>query len=107
MRLIDGEALNRQIAQECAESVIRKESSEYREGLMMAHTYANALPVFDPAPIKQGRWITSPESYGYAGAYSSDHIVCSECKHVWDILDNDTETFNYCPNCGVKMDERH
>ena len=32
-------------------------------------------------------------------------IFCSECGNSWHIMDNDTETFNYCPNCGARMDE--
>ena len=32
-------------------------------------------------------------------------IFCSECGNSWNVMDNDTETFNYCPNCGAKMDE--
>ena len=54
---------------------------------------------------KQGRWITYPESLAYEGAYSEDHIVCSECESVWSIMDNDTETFDCCPHCGAKMEE--
>ncbi len=29
---------------------------------------------------------------------------CSECGwECWDTMPCDTETFNFCPNCGVKM----
>lgn len=34
-----------------------------------------------------------------------DYIVCSKCGKVWNILDNDTETFDYCPGCGSKMED--
>ena len=33
-----------------------------------------------------------------------DDIVCSECKTYWNVFDDCTETFKYCPNCGAKMD---
>lgn len=31
---------------------------------------------------------------------------CSECGwECWDTMPCDTVTFNYCPNCGAKMEE--
>ena len=53
--------------------------------------------------VAHGQWIEYPECLGYDGAYSDDHIVCSNCKSVWSVLDNDTERFDYCPTCGAKM----
>lgn len=52
---------------------------------------------------KDGEWIAYPACLQYEGAYSSDHLVCSRCEHVWSVIDNDTETWNYCPNCGALM----
>ena len=40
--------------------------------------------------IKHGRWIKT--AYGYA--------KCSACGEL-----NTNDYFNYCPNCGTKMDE--
>ena len=62
------------------------------------------LPAVDAAPVVHGRWIEYPLCLGYAGTYSEDHIVCSNCKSVWNIIENDTECFDYCPHCGAKMD---
>jgi DNA-directed RNA polymerase subunit RPC12/RpoP len=42
-----------------------------------------------------GRWVEDT---------ITDMIACTECGHAWNIIDNCTETFNYCPNCGAKMD---
>ena len=61
-------------------------------------------PAVDAAPVKRGRWVEYPLCLGYEGAYSDDHIVCSNCKSVWSIIDNDTERFDYCPRCGARMD---
>ena len=55
-------------------------------------------------PVVHGRWIDYPECLGYEGALCDDHIVCSNCKAVWNIIDNDTEYFDYCPSCGARMD---
>lgn len=62
----------------------------YRDG------YAEALEMTDDAN-RHGHWIESHEVF--------DYIKCSECGEDWCTEDNDTETFNYCPNCGAKMDE--
>lgn len=55
-------------------------------------------------PVVHGRWISYPECLAFEGAYHDEHIVCSACHSVWNIIDNDTERFDYCPNCGAKMD---
>ncbi len=47
-------------------------------------------------PVRHGRWIVEEWI---------NTIFCSECGNSWHIMDNDTETFNYCPNCGAKMQE--
>ena len=61
-------------------------------------------PIVNTVPVKHGRWIGYPECLGYENAYCDEHIVCSECKEVWNIIDNCAETFDYCPHCGAKMD---
>lgn len=34
-----------------------------------------------------------------------DDIACSECLAKFSVIDNETERFKCCPNCGVKMVE--
>lgn len=34
----------------------------------------------------------------------NDFISCSACKTEFNIYDNCTELFKYCPNCGAKME---
>lgn len=54
-------------------------------------------------PVRHGRWIKNKDDY-----YSLTVYQCSECKEEWcfevgeDIHDLN---YNYCPNCGAKMDE--
>lgn len=52
---------------------------------------------------KKGEWIEYPDCLQYDGAYADDQIVCSECHHVFSILDNCTEEFDFCPHCGADM----
>ena len=51
-------------------------------------------PTVDAVEGKHGRWHEVPYI---------DKIACSVCGNHWSIIDNCTETFNYCPNCGADM----
>ena len=53
------------------------------------------LPAADVAPVRHGRWIEK-EKYTFGIMYD-----CSLCEDR--ILDNGHH-WNYCPNCGAKMD---
>lgn len=56
----------------------------------------NDIPSADVAPVRHGRWIVK------------DGIIdCSVCNDAgWSVVPYRTlvEHFNYCPNCGAKMD---
>ena len=53
----------------------------------------DSIPAVDIAPVVHGRWVEH-----------LDEMECSVCKRQWNYCDNDTNTFNFCPNCGAKMD---
>lgn len=63
------------------------------------------LPTVEAEPVRHGHWIEYPLSLVFEKAYSKDHIVCSCCEEAFNVFDNDTERFDYCPHCGAKMDE--
>ena len=50
-------------------------------------------------PVRHGKWCEGTE------CYSDDFIVCSVCGEAFNVLDNDTYRFDYCPKCGARMDE--
>ena len=50
----------------------------------------------DVVPVRHGRWVEQ-EKYTFGTMYD-----CSICDNR--ILDNG-HSWNYCPNCGAKMDE--
>lgn len=52
--------------------------------------------IVDVAPVRHGQWIEQ-EKYTFGTFYD-----CSICDNR--ILDNG-HSWNYCPNCGAKMDE--
>ena len=55
------------------------------------------MPAADVAPVRHGRW---------EEASDGDGIVCPFCRTDFCTIIYDTEYFNYCPNCGAKMDEK-
>ena len=57
--------------------------------------YIEIISAADVAPVRHGRWIEQ-EKYTFGVMYD-----CSICGDR--ILDNG-HSWNYCPNCGAKMD---
>ena len=54
--------------------------------------YDNRLVNCPLEPVKHGHWIKSFDHY--------DRYMCSACGHL-----TNTESDNYCSNCGALMDE--
>ena len=54
------------------------------------------MPAANVASVRHGRW---------EEASDGDGIVCPFCRTDFCTIIYDTEYFNYCPNCGAKMDE--
>lgn len=52
-------------------------------------------PTVDAVPVVRGEWIEH-----------EDEMECPQCGYFWNYCDNDTERFNYCPNCGAKMEAK-
>lgn len=54
-------------------------------------------PPISPDSLREhGRWEEGKRDW--------EAIRCSKCGGEWNLVDNCTETFNYCPSCGAKMD---
>ena len=61
------------------------------------------FPAADVAPVVHGRWEKSEDDY-----YSLNLVKCSVCHEEWCFeIDDDVKdlNYNYCPNCGAKMDK--
>lgn len=63
---------------------------QYHENLECA-LIAEDLPTVDAVEVVHGRWIDARE---YCGDF-----MCSNCDALYG-----TNKFNYCPNCGARMD---
>lgn len=58
--------------------------------------YIEQIPAADVTPVVHGRWIED-----------HDYLKCPECSVMvkWDFTFFDIGDWNYCPNCGAKMDK--
>lgn len=55
-------------------------------------------PTIDAEPIRHGHWVQRWTGNEYI-------VFCSNCRtEALEIVDYELE-YNYCPNCGAKMDE--
>lgn len=62
---------------------------------MNVERIVNEAPTADVVKVRHGKWIWK-ELYGEIGYM----LVCSECEES----EGACEKFDYCPNCGAKMD---
>ena len=54
--------------------------------------------IADVAPVRHGRWLEVREKR----LFGEHYFLCSNCKSRNGLM----IPFNYCPNCGVKMDKK-
>ena len=66
----------------------------------------NNVSAADVAPVVHGRWLNFYNDYSCA--------ECDRCGTTFEVTDSESNeglwnafklSYNYCPNCGAKMDE--
>lgn len=68
-------------------------ASEFANDIRIAAINAvNSAPTADVQEVRHGKWIKS-----------KNERKCSLCGYFYF---TNTDTFNFCPHCGAKMDER-
>lgn len=62
-----------------------------------------AMPTIEVEPVRHGRWeeISSVKNIGECNIPISK---CSCCGLSYCDILNNNELYNYCPNCGARMD---
>lgn len=70
-------------------------SEEYTNGALHILDMVDKALTVDVQEIKHGKWM---------GASDGDGIVCSVCGSDFCTLVLNVYNYNYCPNCGAKMD---
>ena len=60
--------------------------------------YIEIIPAAEVAPVMHGRWEYTPQTINTLSRFK-----CSVCG--WWTLDPSVDgAYNYCPNCGARMD---
>ena len=106
MRLIDADAVLKWFAEYWAmQKKLGRPSKQQRAIYITMRSMVNSVKTVDAVPVRHGKWIYGENERGYDGYY------CSKCcGHVrWygkasEQSINFIEKYNYCPNCGAKMD---
>ena len=97
MRLIDADDLGKRIWYGNTDPVILR---GYASGLV------DAAPTIEAEPVKHGRWLITQEPLSW---HDVNCVECSACHESWiydeDYGFDDLCDWNYCPNCGARMDE--
>lgn len=71
-----------------------KRCEALRKQLRESHeNYEKHINELEARLPKRGKWVD----------YMNSGCKCSVCNSDWGYFTNDTERFNYCPNCGAKM----
>lgn len=71
------------------------ECVQFRERMIFKHIVFD-LPIVEAAPVIHGKW----NEYAEKHPFGKKWIECSNCKSI----NKSMIKFNYCPNCGAKMD---
>ena len=62
----------------------------------------------DVAPVRHGRWIVGEQMpmHDIKGNLSwGNWYTCNQCEFKTYAIERHITQYNYCPNCGAKMDE--
>lgn len=59
-------------------------------------------PAVDAVPVRHGRWALNEDCQPFYNYCTADYYYnCSECNYT---ISSRYGLYNYCPNCGAKMD---
>ena len=91
MRLIDADALH----------YIMEDTEKPKQMDHIRRFMVDKAPTIDAEPIRHGHWIpVNPDMY------RAEYFECSVCgMYSRDGLFRKELGYEYCPNCGAKMDE--
>lgn len=93
-RLIDADTLPRL-------TQIYEFNGKRMEKEIVSARFIDIAPTIDAVPVRHGRWIEKRGVSGVLGMLVS--IRCSVCG-CEPVFDSSEHLYNYCPNCGAKMD---
>ena len=97
-RLIDANELKKKQVNVCFDD----DSESDGFGIVYVR-HIDEAPTVDAVEVVHGEWIGTQYD-GYADGFPVyDLWECSNCREEYE-SEGDPPPFNYCPNCGAKMD---
>ena len=100
MRLIDAGKLNAEIYRKCFEANDERNVWNLQIRYKILEKTLRDAPTIDAVPVRHGKWI-------WKGKDGDSRFMCSECKskeHVPTCM-GVPNIWEYCPNCGARMDK--
>nr|DAL02012.1 MAG TPA: PROTEIN/RNA Complex, archaeal, ribosomal, 50S, protein.0A [Caudoviricetes sp.] len=105
MRLIDADTVSKLFDAEFKETIKlicegETHLDNLAEGFCEAYRVIQNMPTVDAVPVVHGWWLTWEEQFPGRTLRKKSMlgVFCSACHNHADNM------FNYCPNCGAKMD---
>ena len=109
---LNDEYISREAAKQALKPLVHEED-DYADGLHFSDIWEeecdalDALPAADVAPVVHAHW-AKEYTLGWYDGEQNYKLICPACNYSY--LDNHLgaiapKHFNYCPNCGAKMDE--
>ena len=103
--------IDRQAAIDALQEKVFHDLSDEFYGAMQV---LNELPSAQPER-RTGEWIEDAKTYyeqlnerglgvDEYTPYFTDDIACSVCLAKYSTIDNETQFFKFCPNCGARME---
>lgn len=98
MRLIDGEKFAA-VLQELADKHAEGGKTDVAEILLSVKGMLERQETIEAVAVVHGRWINKTN---HNRAVVEQRVDCSACGHIF--WHTSAMSYNYCPNCGAKMD---
>ena len=82
-------------------------SDETEAALNAAIEEISAIPAADVRPVVRGKWEEVDRTPIFEWMEEHSTYRCSSCRayQFYDVFDNGTARYNFCPNCGADMRE--
>ena len=95
MRLIDADLA----VAKCNEDIEAvKDLPQRQDGILDAIMNIHECPTVDAVPVKHGKWLKIYHDHVSFGVRPFS-LYCSECSQTTVFQ------FNFCPNCGARMEQ--
>ena len=95
-RYIDADALISSVLKKAIDDAFLNGNTDMHRLLIQVIAHQ---PTIDAEPVRHGKWIKADSQQYFRKHYPA--FTCSECGQRKD----SQKTWNYCPECGARMDE--